>query len=74
MIKQSDTTKEQRRAEERARYVELQAALRRRHFQVHAEKRAILRYYQHHALRALEQLREQGVELPGLTTWPASRA
>ena len=73
-MKQSDTTLEQRRADERARYVEIQAALRRRHFQVHAEKRAILRHYQHHALRALEQLRAQGIVLPGMTTWPASKA
>lgn len=71
---QSDTTKEQRRAAERARYTELQAALRRRHFQVHAENRAILRYYQHDALAKLQRWRGQGVVLPGLTTWPASRA
>ena len=72
-MKQSDTTKEQRRADERARYVELQAALRRRHFQVHAENRAILRYYQHDALAKLQRLREQGVQLPGLAPWPASK-
>jgi len=72
-MKQSDTTKEQRRAEEQRRYVELQAALVRRHFQVHAENRAILRYYQHDALAKLQRLREQGVQLPGLAPWPASK-
>lgn len=67
---QSDTTKEQRRADERARYVEMQAALVRRHFAVHAEDRAIRAFYQHDALAKLQRLREQGVVLPGLTTWP----
>jgi len=71
---QSDTTKEQRRADERARYTEMQAALVRRHFQVHAEEEAIRRFYQHDALAKLQRLREQGVQLPGLAPWPASRA
>jgi hypothetical protein len=65
---------EQRRADERARYVEMQAALRRRHFQVKAEEEAIRRYYQHDALAKLQRLREQAVQLPGLAPWPASRA
>ncbi len=64
---------EQRRADERARYTEMQAALVRRHFQEHAEEEAIRRFYQHDALAKLQRLQEEGVELPGLATWPASR-
>ena len=55
--------------DEQNRAAELQAALRRRHLQVHTENAAILRYYQHDALAKLQRLRERGVELPGLTTW-----
>lgn len=64
--RKADALLEQRRAEDRARYVEVQGALRRRHFQVHAEERAILRYNQHHALEELKWLAAEGVVLPGL--------
>lgn len=65
-MSQSGKTTEQRRADERARYVEIQAALRRRHFQVHAEEEAIRRYYQQDALAKLKQMAADGVVLPGL--------
>ena len=64
--RKADAPLEQRRVEDRVRYVEVQGALRRRHFQVHAEERAILRYNQHHALKVLKQMAAEGVVLPGL--------
>jgi hypothetical protein len=65
-MKQSGKTLAEIRAEERERYIEIQTALVRSHFQARMEERAIQLFKEHDAIEKLKRLREQGVKLPGV--------
>jgi hypothetical protein len=63
----ADAPLDQRHAEDRACCVEVQGALRHRHFQVRAEVLAILRCNQHPGQRELKRQAAEGVVLPRVT-------